>query len=278
MFLFPEVTMKRLYFTFCCAFLLTAIPSVSAGADGKLRAGAAAVDVTPKEFPLNMPGGFSANLAMSAHDPLHARALVLDDGTTTLAVVVLDNLGAPPEVLDEAKEMAAKSTGILAERMLICSTHTHSGPPSNAKEDYRCTVTVMSGLPGSGKDSWLSRNRGNLPIVSLDDIRVELDIEATGNQGQVIQAARDRSRELLRAGRSFAFNATNLLWQTRKRWIDLCADYGARIEVIYVEPPFATILAQNKRRERPVPEGVVRELAHKCEPPTWTEPHDLVIA
>ena len=45
-----------------------------------LRAGAAAVDITPKEFPLNMPGGFSANMAESAHDPLHARALVLDDG------------------------------------------------------------------------------------------------------------------------------------------------------------------------------------------------------
>jgi hypothetical protein len=65
-----------------------------------LRAGAAAVDVTPKEFPLNMPGGFSPNPATSAHDPLHARALALDDGTTQLAMVVLDSLGAGPEVLD----------------------------------------------------------------------------------------------------------------------------------------------------------------------------------
>ena len=99
-----------------------------------LRAGAAAVDITPKEFPLNMPGGFRANMAESAHDPLHARALVLDDGTTTLAVVVADSLGAAPEVLEEAKEIASKETGIRADRMLICSTHTHSGPQSNSKE------------------------------------------------------------------------------------------------------------------------------------------------
>jgi predicted kinase len=33
-------------------------------------------------------------------------------------------------------------------------------------------------------------------------------------------------------GRSFAFNATNLLRQTRRRWIDLFADYEARIEVV----------------------------------------------
>ena len=78
-------------------------------------------------------------------------------------------------------------------------------------EDYRCTVTVMSGLPGSGKDTWLAANRSGLPVVSLDDIRDELDIEAVENQGEVIQLARERCRELLRAGQSFAFSATNLL-------------------------------------------------------------------
>ncbi|NQV28682.1 MAG: neutral/alkaline non-lysosomal ceramidase N-terminal domain-containing protein [Rhodopirellula sp.] len=99
-----------------------------------IRAGAAAVDITPTQFPLNMPGGFSANLAQSAHDPFHARALVLSDGKTTLAMVVVDSLGASPEVLDEAKAIAAKKTGLGTDHMLICSTHTHSGPPSNTKE------------------------------------------------------------------------------------------------------------------------------------------------
>lgn len=91
------------------------------------RAGAAITDITPKEFPVNMPGGFSANMANSAHDPLNARAMVLDDGTTELAMVVLDNLGAGPDVLDEAKDIASKSTGIPTDKMLISSTHTHSG-------------------------------------------------------------------------------------------------------------------------------------------------------
>ncbi len=98
-----------------------------------LRAGAGAVDITPREFPLNMPGGFTANMATNAHDRLHARALVFDDGITKLAMVVVDNLGAAPEVTDEAKEMAAKRTGIPTNKMLICSTHTHSAPASNTK-------------------------------------------------------------------------------------------------------------------------------------------------
>jgi predicted kinase len=144
-------------------------------------------------------------------------------------------------------------------------------------EDYRCTVTMMSGLPGCCKDTWLAKNRSELETISLDEIRSELEVEATDNQGVVIQQAKERCREMLRSGTSFAFSATNLLRQTRKQWIDLFADYGARIEIFYIEPPFSVILSQNKRRERAVPENVIRQLADKCEPPTWTEAHSLVI-
>ena len=135
----------------------------------------------------------------------------------------------------------------------------------------------MAGLPGSGKDTWLSQNRADLPIVSLDDIRGELDVDPTENQGQVAQLARERCREFLRAGTSFAFNATNTLKQTRGRWLDLFSDYNARIEIVYIEPPFETVLRQNKARSMAVPESVIRKLADKCEPPTWTECHTLIV-
>src|SRR5579862_7288091 len=76
------------------ALLAALALTAAAEAAPTLRAGAAATDITPKEFPINMPGGFSANPAQSAHDPLHARALVLDDGATTVVLAVVDNLGA----------------------------------------------------------------------------------------------------------------------------------------------------------------------------------------
>jgi predicted kinase len=68
-----------------------------------------------------------------------------------------------------------------------------------------------------------------------------------------------------------------LLRQTRRRWIDLFADYEARIEVVYIEPPLPLILDRNRRRQRPVPGRVIRGLAEKCEPPTLTEAHGLTI-
>jgi len=120
-----------LFITLNCCFAL-----ISAAAEkANLQAGAYAVDITPQVFPLNMPGGFSTNAANSAHDPLHARALVLADGATTLAMAVVDNLGAGPDVLDEAKEIASKATGIPTDKMLISSTHTHTGAPLNTRTE-----------------------------------------------------------------------------------------------------------------------------------------------
>jgi putative nucleotidyltransferase with HDIG domain len=98
------------------------------------------------------------------------------------------------------------------------------------REDYRCTVTLLSGLPGAGKDSWLRQQRPTLPVVALDDVREDCDVDPTDDQGQVIQIAREMCRDHLRAGRDFAFNATNTMRATRKRWLELFAGYGARIE------------------------------------------------
>jgi predicted kinase len=133
----------------------------------------------------------------------------------------------------------------------------------------------MSGLPGSGKDTWLARHRPKLPVVSLDDLRADLDVKASENQGKVVQAARESCREHLRARRDFAFNGTNTVRQTRKRWIDLFAEYGARVELVYVEPPLPVILQQNERRPKPVPRQVIQQLVEKLEPPTWAEAHTL---
>ena len=145
-------------------------------------------------------------------------------------------------------------------------------------EDFPCTVTMMSGLPGSGKDTWISKNRDDLPVVALDEIRRSLNIKPTENQGQVAQVAQEQCRQFLRSGQSFVFNATNTMRLTRARWLDLFADYQARIEIVYLEPPLQQLIQQNKQRNNAVPEPVIRKLANKCEPPTWLECHKLIFA
>lgn len=131
--------------------LVISLPEITVSADSpKLRAGAAVVDITPTIFPVNMPGGFNENPATSAHDQLSSRALVLDDGSTTIAMVVVDSLGVDPDVIEEAKVSAAAKTGIPIENMLVCSTHSHSCPPSNATQgrpgDVAYRAQILGGI------------------------------------------------------------------------------------------------------------------------------------
>ncbi|QDU98414.1 LamG-like jellyroll fold domain-containing protein [Lignipirellula cremea] len=102
-------------------------PGLSTAAD-VFRAGAAAVDVTPPVFPVIVNGMFEERTADSAHDRLMSRALVLDDGALRIAIVVVDNLMLPRELLDRAKTMASESAGVPVDRILISATHTHSAP------------------------------------------------------------------------------------------------------------------------------------------------------
>src|SRR4051812_794879 len=90
----------------------TLVIATAAPAADSLRAGASAIDVTPESFPMSVNGGFADRQATKANDPLHARCLVLDDGKTKLAVVVVDSCMIPREIVDAARTAAAAKTGI----------------------------------------------------------------------------------------------------------------------------------------------------------------------
>jgi hypothetical protein len=118
----------------CCAGLLAlAYPAIAPGQPARntapaFRAGAAAVDIAPEHFPVTINGGFLAARATKSNDPIRAKGLVLDDGSTRLAIVVVDSCMMPRELLDRAKAIAREKTGIPIERILISATHTHSAP------------------------------------------------------------------------------------------------------------------------------------------------------
>jgi len=93
-----------------------------------IRAGAVAQDITPLEFPISVNGNMSDVLAKSAHDPLHARCLVLTNGDTSVAIVVCDSCMIPRELIDAARQNASEKAGIPAANILISATHAHSCP------------------------------------------------------------------------------------------------------------------------------------------------------
>ena len=112
-----------------------------------LRAGAYAIDITPAKFPVDANGNMAPWSAEVAHDPLHARCLVLDNGGTRIAIAVCDSCMIPREIFDAAKAKAALATGIPADHILCSATHTHTGVTvtrvfqSRVESDYCAYLT-----------------------------------------------------------------------------------------------------------------------------------------
>jgi hypothetical protein len=117
------------------AAMLGVAVAAPAAAEGPLRAGAAALDVTPF---LDDPivGNFTTPPASYVHDPLHARALVLDDGETKLAFVIVDSVGVTRGVFDAARKLIVEKTGISAGNILAAATHTHSATSGRSKDPF----------------------------------------------------------------------------------------------------------------------------------------------
>ncbi|HRN57427.1 MAG TPA: hypothetical protein PLL71_13290, partial [Agriterribacter sp.] len=87
-------------------------------------AGAAQTDITP---PLGtiINGEFVAFYAHTIHDPLYAKALVLRDTTTTIAIVIVDICAMEKAFIDEVKKEIHSRAGIQPDHILIAATHTH---------------------------------------------------------------------------------------------------------------------------------------------------------
>lgn len=111
-------------------FLLLAVTvQAAAPAPRVLQAGAAQLDITPELGSL-IVGGFSPIPAKHIHDPLFVRALVLDDGANRIAFVVCDNVGIARDTIDAAKQLIEQQSKLPGTRVMVSSTHTHSGPPA----------------------------------------------------------------------------------------------------------------------------------------------------
>lgn len=112
----------------CAAVLGSGPAAADKAAAPALRAGAASVKITPSlATPVYIAGYAINRVADSVHDDLWARAVVLDDGKTRMAVVVCDLIGLSNY---RVRLLRGRVHGVPPENVLIVSTHVHSGPDS----------------------------------------------------------------------------------------------------------------------------------------------------
>ncbi len=96
-------------------------------AQAGLTGACAKVDITP---PLGITLiGSKGKPSDAVMDELYARAMVFSDGANTIAIISADLLYAPmEEIAGPVRLSVNQQTGIPMQNVMVCATHTHSGP------------------------------------------------------------------------------------------------------------------------------------------------------
>jgi predicted kinase len=134
------------------------------------------------------------------------------------------------------------------------------------------TVVLSIGLPGSGKSSWFKRH--NIRPLSSDLLRELLfdDAQEQRFQDLVFSNLRSMLKARLVARRPVNYvDATNLTPHDRHSWIKLAKDYGYDVQGLYFDVPVEVCLERNQKRDRVVPEDIMRKMAGKLKAPTFEE-------
>ncbi len=133
-------------------------------------------------------------------------------------------------------------------------------------------VVLAVGLPGSGKSSWFKRH--NITPLSSDVLRSMLfdDPSEQRFQDLVFSNLRSMLKARLIARRPTNYvDATNLTPQERNNWIKLAKDFGYEAQAVFFDVPLDVCIERHNRRDRIVPEDVMRKMSAKLKAPTFDE-------
>jgi predicted kinase len=175
-----------------------------------------------------------------------------------------------PEIDAPAAEEAAPE--VIAPAPRTSAARTPAAVPVAAPRPPKGIVVLAIGLPGSGKSSWFKRH--NLSPLSSDMMRSLLfdDVREQRFQDLVFSNLRSMLKARLIAKRPMNYvDATNLTPQERQHWIKLAKDYNYEVHAVFFDVPLDVCLERHQRRDRVVPEDIMRRMAAKLKAPDFSE-------
>ncbi|WP_299490998.1 AAA family ATPase [uncultured Shewanella sp.] len=138
---------------------------------------------------------------------------------------------------------------------------------------------VMCGISGSGKSTWIEQNLQSVEVISLDNIRQEINGKRAcqKNLGQVLQLAKFRLKTALANKRDVVWDATNLRFDHRKMICDLGREHGALVTLVVFHLKEATLRSGNRQRSHAIPNEVITRQIEQWQWPSMTEAHRTLI-
>lgn len=138
-------------------------------------------------------------------------------------------------------------------------------------------VVVMCGLPGSGKSSIVHSNYSGYNIISLDEIRKDLNDKYYNNTAEVISIAKELLKKYLRNKENIVYDATNYRKDFRSKIFKLCNDYNAHVSIHMVLKTLDNTIKDDLNRKRPVEKEYILKQHDNFQFPEIEEYHNLVI-
>lgn len=142
---------------------------------------------------------------------------------------------------------------------------------------------MLCGLPGSGKSTYASNLKTAEPlmdyqILSSDAIRAEIcgDENSQDKNGEVFTILHQRVKDNLREGKHVIYDATNINSKRRKAFLDELKNIPCRKECYIIATPYELCLSMNQKRERNVPESVIKRMYMNWETPYYFEGWDNI--
>lgn len=136
----------------------------------------------------------------------------------------------------------------------------------------RPVISVLVGLPGSGKSTWAGRQPHG--TLSSDEIRRWLSDDPTNQNihGRVFATLRYLLRQRLELRRPVTYvDATNLTRRERRPYLKMAELYDCDIEAVFFDVPVEVCMERNRARSRVVPEEAIRDKARRMTPPSIEE-------
>jgi neutral ceramidase len=133
-----ELEMKILQIV-VLTILATMLPygAFSQTTESSFKVGAAKVDVTPTQLPKNSEGIL---------DHIYARAIVIDNGATSAALVSVDTGMIGEQTWRAVSERIEKELGIPAQNLVLNPTHTHSASGGTVEQIFNAIKAAKEKL------------------------------------------------------------------------------------------------------------------------------------